>query len=429
MRGTRWLLLVAIVAILTGLGITYRAQRNILRASSPAKPAALPSDVEGTHHGFYYSESNASHATVEVSADDVLELKDYNRVDLKGVTLKLYNKTGNTYDLVKSAAATLFKAEKRLYSEGEVEVTLALPKDGQPKRQPIHIKSSGVDFNTDTGQVTTDRPSEFAFENGAGSSTGAFYDPASHVLHLKSAVKLDWKPVGPHAKPMKIEADTLYYREAENEIWLKPWGRLTRDTTIVEGHDATVKLQASADGNKKHLRSVEAAQAKGTDTYPRRKLDYAAEHLFVNFNEDGEVEKITGDAGANLVATSETAETPIAARHVDLNFEPQNEEMALATVTGEGAAVITSRPIAVAGRPIGETHVLRSEKLDMKMRSGGRDIERVSSQTPGSIEFLPNLPIQHHRTLTGRDIVISYAPQNRIELFRAADVRTTTEPT
>src|SRR5690349_10553604 len=130
MRGTRWLLLVAIVAIITGLGITYRAQKEILRASAPAKPAALPPDLAGTHHGFYYSETNANHATVEVAADDVLELKDADRVDLKGVTLKLYSKAGDKYDLVKSAAATLYKTEKRLYSEGEVEVTLALPKEG-----------------------------------------------------------------------------------------------------------------------------------------------------------------------------------------------------------------------------------------------------------------------------------------------------------
>jgi lipopolysaccharide export system protein LptA len=429
MRGTRWLLLVAIVAIITGLGITYRAQKEILRASSPAKPAALPPDLAGTHHGFYYSETNASHATVEVAADDVLELKDADRVDLKGVTLKLYSKSGDKYDLVKSAAATLYKTEKRLYSEGEVEVTLALPKEGQPKRQPIHIKSSGVNFETETGQVNTDRPSEFAFENGSGSSTGAFYDPASRVLHLKSDVKLDWKPEGPRAKPMKIEATSLYYRELENEIWLKPWGRLTRDTTVVEGNDATIKLQASADGNQKHLRTIEATKAKGNDSYPKRKLDYSAEHLFVNFNDDGEAEKITGDGGANLVAASDTAETTINARHVDLNFEPQNDEMALATVNGEGNAVITSKPLPAPGRTLGETHVLRSEKLDMKMRPGGKEIEKVVSRQPGTIEFLPNLPTQRHRTLNGRDILIAYAPQNRIESFHAVDVKTQTEPT
>ena len=86
---------------------------------------------------------------------------------------------------------------------------------------------------------------------------------------------------------------------------------------------------------------------------------------------------------------------------------------------------MTSKPLPVAGRPLSETHVLRSEKLDMKMRPGGKEIEtRRLRRRPGTLEFLPNLPVQHHRTLTGKDMVIAYGAQNRIESFRTIDVRT-----
>jgi lipopolysaccharide export system protein LptA len=428
MRGTRWLLLVAIVAILSGLGLTYRAQKQALRASSPPRPEALAANLNSKAQNFYYSRTNSDHTTLEVSADDLKEAKDSSRVDLKVVTLKLYSKNGETYDLVKSAEATLFKEEHRFYSEGEVEITLAVPKVGAPKHTPITIKSSGVTFDTISGQANTDRPSSFAFENGTGSATGAFYDPATRVLNLKQDVHLDWKPVGPRAKPMKIEAGSLYYREVESEIWLKPWGRLTRGDTVLEGQDATIKLQEAGEG-KKSLRSIEAGKAHGSDMYPKRKVQYAADHLLVNFNEDGQTEKVTGSSGAQLVATSETAETSIAANHVDLDFDTQGEESVLTTVNGEGNAVVTSKPLPVAGRPLSETHVLRSEKLDMKMRPGGREIERVVTQAPGTLEFLPNIPTQHHRTLTGNDMLIAYGPQNRIEQFRATDVRTRTDPT
>ena len=150
MRGTRWLLLVAIVAILSGLGLTYRAQKRALRAQSPATPDALPADLNSKSQGFSYSRTNSDHTTLEVSADDMTEAKDSSRADLKGVTLKLYNKSGDAYDLVKSAAATLFKDEHRFYSEGEVEITLAIPKTGAPEAHPITIKSSGVSFDTST---------------------------------------------------------------------------------------------------------------------------------------------------------------------------------------------------------------------------------------------------------------------------------------
>ena len=177
MRGTRWLLLVAIVAILSGLGLTYRAQRQALRAQSPPRPEALAAGLNSKSQNFFYSRTNSDHTTLEVAADDMQEAKDSSRVDLKGVTLKLYSKKGDTYDLVKSASATLFKNEHRFYSEGDVEITLAVPEDAAPKHTPITIKSSGVTFDTISGQANTDRPSSFAFENGTGSATGAFYDP------------------------------------------------------------------------------------------------------------------------------------------------------------------------------------------------------------------------------------------------------------
>ena len=433
MRGTRWLLLVAIVAILSGLGLTYRAQKKILRAHSPPKPQTLAADLNSSAEQWTYSSTDGQRTKFNIKARDFREAKDSSRVDLKDVTLELYSKTGDTYDLVKSAAATFFKNDHRFYSEGDVEITLAVPKDKPQVHIPISIKSSGVNFDTDSGQAETDRPSTFTFENGTGSSTGAFYDPASRVLTLKNDVKLDWKPVGPHAKPMKIEAGTLYYREAENEIWLKPWGRMTRDTTVIEGQDATIKLQdvpgENPDQKKKALHTIDAMKAHGSDTYPKRKLNYAAEHLLMTFNEDGETEKVQGDGGAQLVSTSESAETSVAAQHVDLTFDTQSDESVLMDVTGDGSAVVTSKPLPVAGRPIGETHILRSEKLDMKMRPGGREIENVVAKEPGTLEFIPNLPVQHHRTLTGHDMLIAYGAQNRVESFRAVDVKTQTEPT
>jgi lipopolysaccharide export system protein LptA len=91
--------------------------------------------------------------------------------------------------------------------------------------------------------------------------------------------------------------------------------------------------------------------------------------------------------------------------------------------------VVTAKPLPVAGRPLTETHVLRSEAFDMKMRPGGREIESVTTKTPGKLEFLPNLPVQHHRILDGNDFVIAYGDKNRVDSFKAVNVKTQTDPT
>jgi lipopolysaccharide export system protein LptA len=428
MRGTRWLLLVAILAIVGGVGFTYRAQRKVLRDQAPAKPAALPDDLNSTAQNWTYTETNANHTTVEITAGDFKEAKDSSHVDLKNLILKSHNKNGETYDLIKSAAATFYKAEHRFYSEGEVEITLNVPEKGEPKHALTVIRSSGVTFDTNTEHTETDRHSSFSFENGQGEAVGAFYDPATRELRLKQDVKLDWKPIGPHAKPMRIEAGSLEYHQAAAEVQLKPWGRLTRDTTVVEGENAVIHLQDAGEGHKS-IRKIEAVKAHGSDTYPNRKLQYAAEQLWVDFDDDGAVQKITGQTNARLVATGETSETTVTAYHVDMNFDPQGDQSLLTGVSASGNSVVASKPLPGAGRQLTETHILRSEKLDMKMRDGGKEIESVSALTPGSLEFLPNLPVQHHRTLDGKDMFIAYGPQNRIESFRANDVRTKTDPT
>src|SRR4051812_794876 len=98
MRGTRWLLLVAIVAILTGLGITYRAQKQALRAQSPPRPDALPSALNPKPKNLKYARTNSDHPPFKIVATDMIEAKAPSRLDFKGVTLKLYNKTGEAYD-------------------------------------------------------------------------------------------------------------------------------------------------------------------------------------------------------------------------------------------------------------------------------------------------------------------------------------------
>jgi lipopolysaccharide export system protein LptA len=430
MRGTRWLVLVAIAAILGGVGLTYRAQKKVLREQAPAKPAALPTEVNSwaKDYHFWDTDTKTNRVIAEIEAENFRQVKDSDRIDLKNVTIKIPDKDNATYDVVKSAAAEFFSSDHHLYSEGEVEITLRVPKEGLPSRTPVSIKSSGVNFDSETYRATTDRPSTFVFQNGDGRSTGATYDPNTHELQMTKDVEVHWNPPGPNAKPIKIETQRLSYHEAASQIWLNPWGRLTRENSVVEGNDVTVYLQDDEAGHK-IIRKIETAHAHGTDDYPNRKLTYSADYLLVDFDDDGAARKITGSNTARLVSTSEASETTVTADRVEMDFESQNKQSLLSHVTAAGHGLVTSKPLPAPGRQLGETHTLRSENIEMKMRPGGREIETVVTHAPGVLEFLPNQAADHHRTLNGNDLNIAYGPQNRIQSFRARDVTTRTEPT
>ncbi len=242
MRGTRWLLLVAILSLLAGIGITYRIQNRVLQKQAPAKPAMLPNEISGVRDEFRSAHTEAGVNKWEISAAKVRQEKDSNQVHLEQVRLKIYNKTGDEYDLVKSVKAELDQASSRLFSEGEVDITLSIPVSGQPTRPPVTIKSSGVTFEVKTGKATTERPTSFTFKNGTGKSAGASYDATKRELILPRDAEIDWKAPGPRAAPMKIQAGELIYQEAASNVVLNQWARLTRENTVVNAASSIVQL-------------------------------------------------------------------------------------------------------------------------------------------------------------------------------------------
>ena len=428
----RWVLLVAIVAMVGGVAITYRASKKALKAQVPEKPKALPSDLNSNALDWYIQETTKGHPGYHLTAKEYSQEKDSSRLDLSGVRLQLFAKEGDAYDLVTSANATYFTNEHRFFSEGEVQITLNIPMQGEPKHQLVSIQSSGVACNTETNTMDTDQPTSFVFEHGTGHSNGASYDPNSRVLVMKSHVQLDWNPAHPGAKPMKIEAASLIYQETKSEIWLTPWGRLTRGDTVVEGQQDVVRIHevTEADGKKRTvIHQVEAVKARGSDTYPNRSVQYSADWVLADFDDEGVTRKITGRGSAQLTSTSPTTATEVKAGSVDMEFGARNDESVLERVMATDNAVVTSRPLPAPGRQLSETHVLRSQVVEVRMREGGRDMETVITHAPGTLEFLPNQPAQHHRTLDGNDMVIAYAPQNRIESFHTTGARTRTDPT
>jgi lipopolysaccharide export system protein LptA len=424
MGGARGLLLMAMAIVVSAVGFTYRIQKKILKQQALPKPAALPAEVGMDAQQWSYRRYDKDKHTivVEIVAKDAREAKDSTQTDLVQVQLKLHHPIQGTYDLVKSAAATYFSSDDRMYSDGPVDITLAVPDGEEPNPKLVTIHSSGVTYDTNTGKAQTDRSATFTFRNGNGKAEGASYDPDTHELRMLKNVEMNWYPPGPNAKPMKIEATSLYYHEANEEVWLKPWGRLTRENTVVEGYESVVHLQ------DKVIKSVETIRAHGTDQYPTRKLDYAADHIWVDFDENGVVEKMTGQGNAQVTNTSDTAETNITAALVEMNFESKNGESILTRVDASGNSTAKETPVPVQGRDPGETHVLRSESIQLTMQPGGRDIETVRAPGAGTLEFLPNLPVQHHRMITGKEFLITYGAQNHLDTFHAKDVTTATDP-
>src|SRR6266851_568373 len=154
MRGARWLLLLAIFAILGWLGFTYRTQRQALHDQAPATPDMLPVGVAGQAQDWHWVKTDEKgRKIVEIWAKNFKQEKESSRMELEGVRLYLFHKEGNQFNRVESPSASFHPSEDKLYSDGEVSITLAVPTEGPPTHRLVSIRTSGVTLENKTGKA------------------------------------------------------------------------------------------------------------------------------------------------------------------------------------------------------------------------------------------------------------------------------------
>jgi lipopolysaccharide export system protein LptA len=421
MRLVRRLFLLAILAILSVVGARYYLQRAEQIAAAPPAPASLPVNTAAAGKDWVYAYTVDDKPVVEIRAGDMRQIREPDVIQLDRVALKIFHKQGREYDQVESARAVFDRAEGALISEGEVTIRLAVPAEGPPRERLMTIRSSGVRFEEKTGKASTGRPASFEFDRGEGTSIGAEYDPATRELVMRSEVRLRWGVETQPGRVMEVEADSLSYREGESKIYLRGRSRLRRGAMTLEGEDAVVTL---VDGE---MRLVEARNAKGADTQPGRAISWSAERLTMHLGDKGAVEKLIGEGAARLESTSEAAATALESGRIDLAFEIAQGDSVLQRALAHGASRLESKPAARKGVVTPPSRRLSSEVIELFMRPGGEEVDRVETHTPGVVEFVSNHPSQRPRRIEGDRMVLQYAEANRLRAFRAVSVKTRTE--
>lgn len=419
MRRVAPLILLALVFIVGAVGRIYYLRLKQQAAVAPVKLRKMPPGATALLRGWTYSHTSSEKTVITLHSDDFQELDG--KDELTGVTLDIFNKDGKTFNHVQCAKAEYDVQHGILYSEGEVEMIMKMPEDGEPSGKLMKIKSTGVSVESKTGKAYTDRLATFQFDRGFGHAMGADYDPNTRILNLHSDVSMTWTGANPGGTPMQIETAQVNYNEHESKIYLTPWAKLTRDTMSMNAGPATVTIDH---GN---LKMVETTQAKGTDKRPGRNLEYGANQLTVEFNDYNQIQKITGVDQARLVNHGETSDTTLNGDRVVMDFETTDSDSLLKTAVAQGHSIMENKPVIRAGVDPADTRVLKSDTIRTEMRPGGREIASIETDGPGALEFVPNAPEKPHRWMNGAHIWITYGPNNTIQSFRTVAATTRTE--
>lgn len=419
------LFLGAIAAAAGYVWFTYQQSLAKQASNSPPPPPPLAETLSSSAEGFIYVTSDGGRTIAELRAKSAKETKSPPHTELEKMELRLFHPDGTSFDLIRADRGEFYPAEGRLSSEEMVEVRLAVPLDEDIGGRLLEIRAQGASLEIKTGKMQSSGAVQFRFHQpggeGSGTAVGAEYDPQTRQLFLQQKANLLWTPRDRRKAPISVESEQVRYAETESKVYLSPWAKMKKAGFTLTAKESEVLLENGI------IRDVVAREAVGTDKLPQRQVDYAAQSLRVEFAESGAAQKVTAEGEAKLLASGPSGRTRAAANRMDLTYRDADGNSVLEKALATGKAEMENAPRARGGQQ-SETKLLRSEVIEMWMKPGGEEIDRVETHAAGTLDFLPNHPRQRKRHLDAERIRIDYAANNQIREFRAVNAATRTDP-
>lgn len=186
-------------AVIAVLVVSAFYLRGVLRFRRAANIPSIPSNVVQSTKGFTFSKSEGGRTLFVIHAAQAEELKESGRAELHDVNIVIYGRQSNRFDQIYGADFQYDPKTQDVVANGEVHIDLesdasgpTRPDQAPPKemKNPIHLKTSGLVFNRNTGLASTKEHIEFRLPDASGSAVGATYDSRANLLTLQSAVRV-----------------------------------------------------------------------------------------------------------------------------------------------------------------------------------------------------------------------------------------------
>lgn len=269
----------AVLLVLIVAGIYLRGIFKVNPAVTTA-PKSIPPDVSQTASNFNLSKSENGKTLFTLHAASVQEYKKGGKAALHDVSIIVYGRNQDRSDQIYGSDFSYDPEKKIIIAQGDVRIDLEASsanagtdqKPAAETRNLIHVKTSGLTFNENTGIAQTPAPIEFRVPEANGSAVGAVYDSHGGVLTLKSAVKIvatgkqkatiTGRTATITKEPSKILLQSARVEQPQSSISADKVSVFMRDDNTIDRITASGNLQAVKTGPKGY--DVRAAEGEVT---------------------------------------------------------------------------------------------------------------------------------------------------------------------
>jgi lipopolysaccharide export system protein LptA len=197
-RLRRWFAGASIAAILLVAGAYFYARHRIQNALQQV-PAKIGLEIKQSATGFTVSKSEQGRTLFTIQASKAVQFKQGGHAELHDVQITLYGSDSTRFDQIRGTDFEYDQQSGNVIAKGEVQIDLQsnpeglLNPDQSPPtelKNPIHLKTSGLIFNQNTGDAHTKERVDFDLPQGSGSAVGVNYAAKANVLTMQSQVNL-----------------------------------------------------------------------------------------------------------------------------------------------------------------------------------------------------------------------------------------------
>lgn len=312
---------IAVAICLLVIGVYV--QRRMRSGARDKNLHPVPASVAQQSAGFTFSKVIGTHKLFTIRASKATQFKDQNRDLLENVAIAIYGAHGERNDSVRADECSYVPETGSIRCHGVVQIDLrnAKAKPGSG----MHLQTSDILFDRDSGKVTTEKPVALQFTDGRGQADGILYDPQSEDVTLEKSVQLEITPSTKSRElPVNLSGSSLEFQRKENALRIFGPVRVQQNAaTLTAG-----MLELQLDAAMRPAQAVATGNPAIHDSSARGNASFSANHLEAEFAPDGTLAKIIADQDVHGESTVERtrgdANSCFSSQHAELLMNDEN---------------------------------------------------------------------------------------------------------
>ncbi|HEX2715795.1 MAG TPA: LPS export ABC transporter periplasmic protein LptC, partial [Candidatus Acidoferrales bacterium] len=395
-RYARWAACAALLLVVIVAGVFARRSWQERQAQKKAPPG-VPPTVQQRSAEFSFSKVEQDRTLFTVRASRATEFKEGNRSLLEDVWITIYGKTGQRFDNIHTQSCNYLSDTGRIFCAGEVQIDLESAEDASHRRgQPpnsvaaekiIHVATSKVSFDRDTGDAHTDEPVIFQLPYGQGRGVGVTYSSRDAAVRLHRDVALTLTlalasgKVNAAAEAVTLTGRSMEYRRDDHTV------RLLGPAHAQQGHReltaGEMALELDADLHAKRMVASREPVLRSADSGEQATL--SADEFVATFHRDGWAERVRARGNVRGTRKAASGDAHLEAQELEVELLPRRNEPRTAAASGN---VLMQSNAAQPGR---ESRRLETAALRLFFAAAARPGEwrlgRAETQAAATLEL------------------------------------------